>query len=108
MGIATNNTTRGAGIFLITVFFTAPIPNKMTKQVNPIIVFSLFAIEILFGSVFNNSIVPFPANVSGFIPKSKCNCFDMMIIPIAANIPCTTAEGNKSAYFPNLKTPKIT
>ena len=60
---------------------------------------------MLFGKCFSKSITPIPAKSSGLIPKSKCNCLDMMIIPIAASIPCTAAEGNKSAYLPSFRSP---
>ena len=40
------------------------------------------------------------------MPNKVWICFDMIIIPIAASIPCIAALGNKSLNFPNFKSPK--
>ncbi len=104
-GTATNNTTRGAGMLFTILFFIKLKMIKIAKHAKPISVKWVFSWAILSGIIASSSKGSFPFNKAGLMPNKLCTCLDIMIMPIAASIPCMAAPGKKSLNFPSFSTP---
>ena len=84
MGTAAIRTTIGPGIWRIHLVFTFGKPNKIRSDKMPIKHTSGFRFRMLCGISASRWSGSFPF---GTTPRATCVCFEMMMTPIAANIP---------------------
>ena len=100
-------TTKGAGIFESNGIFNDDQNNIINRLMMPIMEARTSKFERNVGKflIKSNGVIPFI--ITGFSPSNMGICFKIIIIPIAASIPCMAESGNTSVYFPNLVSPKM-
>ena len=108
MIILTTKTTNGAGIAFTTLFLISGMPKRINKLTIPTAAIAGVIFMILCGTIESNSRGSLCFNSDGATPNAKCNCLDIIMIPIAASIPCTADSGKKLAKEATFNNPKMT